>query len=92
MALVDDVRASLRITSEAFDGEINDLISACTHDLDVSGVISTPTDDPLIRRAITLYCKANFGLGNQDAEKYNASYENLKTRLAVSGNHKIIST
>ena len=42
----------------------------------------------LIKRAIILYCKANFGLDNKDSEKYNKSYDLLKQHLALSGDYK----
>ena len=42
--------------------------------------------DKLIIRAITLYCKAEFGFNN-NAEKFRQSYDTLKMRLALSGEY-----
>ena len=39
--------------------------------------------DELIIRAITLYCKAEFGFNN-NAEQFRKSYDALKMRLALS--------
>ena len=41
-------------------------------------------DDPLIKRAISAYVKAEFGLDNADAPKYRESYEMLKRKLTLS--------
>lgn len=47
-------------------------------------------EDPEVRMAITLYCKANFGYDNAEAERFDRSYmdavchlmahENVRTR------------
>lgn len=43
--------------------------------------------DPLLKRAITLYCKANFGYDNPDAERFAESYHMLKIHLALSSEY-----
>jgi len=40
--------------------------------------------DPLIKRAITVYVKANFGWNNPDSERLQQSYNMLKIHLALS--------
>jgi hypothetical protein len=45
--------------------------------------------DPLIKRAVILYSKANFGSGNADSEKYIASYTSLKTHLTLSQEYTV---
>lgn len=40
--------------------------------------------DPLIKRAIIIYVKANFGWNNPDAERLQQSYNMLKSHLALS--------
>ena len=67
------MRTALRINHPKFDDEIADLIAAARADLhDLGGIkaekVSDETD-PLIKRAITTYVKADFGLDNGDAEK-----------------------
>lgn len=91
MAILDDVKQALRITSSAFDDEVNDLIAAGKADLIQSGVSSTKaTDDtdPLIKRAIIVYCKANFGYDNPEADRFQKSYDMLKQHLSLAGDYR----
>lgn len=83
--LTEKVRAALRIssTSEKITEEIEDCIAACKADLFNDGVKVTDENDALIIRAITVYCKAEFGY-NDKAEKFRQSYDCLKMRLALS--------
>ena len=87
VTLSDNVKVALRITNMAFDGEITDLIAAARDDLILSGVIATKANDDtdaLIKRAITIYVKSNFGWANADAERLQISYNLLKMHLTMS--------
>lgn len=89
MALIDELRTILRIgeTQTAFDSEIQPLIDAAKADLKLSGVSEAKTEDvedPLIKRAITIYVKAHFGWDNPDAERLQQSYDMLKMHLTLS--------
>lgn len=83
--LTEKIRAALRIssTSEKITEEINDCIEACKADLKNDGVKALDETDKLIIRAITLYCKAEFGFNN-NSDKFRQSYDTLKMRLALS--------
>lgn len=81
--ILNDIKVSLRINTSALDTEITDLIEACKLDLCISGVKVVDESNPLIKRAITVYCKAHFGLDNQDSERYQQSYDLLKSHLAL---------
>lgn len=70
----------------AFDDELTDLIAACKADLRKRGVVKISDDDPLIKQAVKLYCKAQFGYGD-DGDKYAKAYEYLKCALALSGDY-----
>lgn len=85
--MLQDVKSSVRIINNKFDVELLDLIEAAKTDLRIAGVTKNDEDDPLIKRAIVLYCKANFGLDNKDSEKYQNSYENLKEKLSLCGDY-----
>lgn len=93
--LIDDVKKALRVSNTAMDTEVNDLIESAKLDLTISGVNVDKTVtvdgaevmDPLIKRAITVYCKANFGYDNPDADRLMDSFEMLKTHLALSAEY-----
>lgn len=85
--LLQQIKQSLRVTHSALDGEIIDLIQACKIDLKISGVANVDETDPIIVRAITVYCKANFGFDNAESEKFQKSYELLKNHLALCGEY-----
>ena len=84
--MLEDVKRELRITNTAYDQEVLDLIEAARADLHIPQIdpLKIVDTEPLIKRAIILYCKANFGLDNKDSEKYQAAYENLAERLSLS--------
>ncbi len=88
--MLQDVKSSVRIINNKFDVELLDLIEAAKTDLLIAGVTKNDEDDPLIKRAIILYCKANFGLDNKDSEKYQNSYENLKEKLSLCGDYNSV--
>lgn len=82
--MLEKVKLALRITTNAFDSEINDLISAAKKDLEISGVIVDDKDsDPLVNRAVTTYCKANFGEPEQ-YDRLKASYDEQKAQLQIA--------
>lgn len=83
MALIDDVKLALRVSGTASNTEITDLIAAADADLTLSGIIVDQTDT-LIKRAITLYCKAQYGYDNPEADRFMQSYDMLKAHLATS--------
>ena len=43
--------------------------------------------DPLIMRAVATYVKAEFGLDNDDSEKYRASYKEQRNGLTLSDSY-----
>lgn len=88
MALLDDVKLALRIQNSAFDTEIQDEIDAAMADLAISGMVNIDETDPLIKQAIKVYVKANFGLANPDSEKYRESYDMLKRHLCLANEYR----
>lgn len=85
MPFIDDVKKVLRISSSAFDTEINNLISSAQEDLKIFSIVPEKVvdTDPLVRNAIITYVKAQFGWDNPDAEKLMTSYESQKSALAL---------
>lgn len=86
--LTEKMRAVLRITSTDTDvtAEINDCIEACKIDLRLAGVCNIDETDALIVRAISLYCKAEYGY-NDKSEKFRLSYNMLKQSLCLAGDY-----
>lgn len=87
--MFEKVKLALRITTHAFDGEIQDLINAALADLGIAGVIESVTNensgDALILRAVTTYCKLHFGEPTEkDFDRLKASYDEQKAQLATS--------
>ena len=85
--LLEKVKKSLRISHDHLDDEIQDTINACKLDMSISGIIAINESDPLIIRAIILYCKSHLGLMNPDSIKYDQSYNALKIHLALCGDY-----
>lgn len=85
MTFLADVKKVLRISSSAFDTEINNLISAAQEDLKIFSIVPEKVvdTDPLVRNAILTYVKASFGWDNPDSEKLMASYASQKAALAL---------
>jgi hypothetical protein len=102
--LIDELKIALRIRNNnfAFDSEIEGLIEGARHELMLSGISSEKVQsdveasaldvdlDPLIKRAITVYVKANFGWDNPDSEKLSNSFQMLKNHLSTSGDYNAI--
>ncbi|MCI0767866.1 head-tail connector protein [Bacillus sp. TL12] len=89
--MLDVVKKALRVSHNALDDEISDLIEAARHDLMLSGVASTKVNvdtDPLIKRAIITYVKANFIPDAKEAERFQLSYNMLRNHLTLAGDYK----
>jgi len=84
--MLEKVRLALRITTEAFDAELTDLINAAYLDLGIAGVSETEETDPLIIRAVTTYCRMNFGEVN-DYDRLKASYDEQKAQLSMASSY-----
>lgn len=87
--MLDKVKLALRVSGTAFDDEITDIIEAAKEDLYAGGVSAESVKEggAMVNRAIVTYAKANYGMANPDSEKYYESYQNMREKLAFSGNH-----
>lgn len=90
--MIESIKGALRVTSNdpLIIEEIEDLISSARMDLIQSGVSKIKADsdeDALIKRAIVLYSKANYGLDSPNAERFADSYESLKKHLSFAGDY-----
>jgi uncharacterized phage protein (predicted DNA packaging) len=92
--MLQDVKLALRISNNAYDNEVSDLIESARLDLIQSGVSSSIVNDtnvdPLIKRAIITYCKAHFGYDNPEADRFHDAYIMLKQHLSLAGDYRAV--
>ena len=66
--MLELVKVALRVTSTAYDSELNQLIYAACADLgltDIVAIQSPNTTDPLIRQAVITYCGLRIMTGSR---------------------------
>ena len=87
--LTERIRGALRISSQAaaITQEIEDCIEACKRDMQQVGINNLDETDALIIRAITIYCKAEFGY-SEKAQQFRQSYDSLKLALSLMEEYK----
>ena len=78
--MLEAAKLALRISTDAYDEEIESLLRAAEQDLRVAGVTRIDATDDLIRRALITYVRANFG-SPTDYERLRDSYELQKSVL-----------
>ena len=84
------VKLALRITTDAFDNELNMLIAAACGDLGVVGVAVCPgTCDPLLKQAIITYCRLHFG-SPDDYDRLKKSYDEQKAQLITATGYGMV--
>ena len=77
------VKLALRVTTTAYDNDLNDLINAAKLDLGIAGVLLPSTLDAICERAIITYCKMSFGLP-EDYDRLKKSYDEQKAQLVTA--------
>jgi hypothetical protein len=82
---ISKIRLALRITSDAFDTELADLVEAALLDLHIAGVNGTNVveNDPLVLRAVTTYCKMHFGEPDE-YDRLKKSYDEQKAQMSMA--------
>lgn len=80
--MLTKVKLALRIVTNAFDSELNDLIDAAKLDLGIAGVETYPAD-ALVTRAIITYCRMHFGAPDE-YDRLKASYDEQKAQLMTA--------
>ena len=79
MALIDNCKMALRITTTSYDSEIQAYIEAAQFDLGIAGV-ELSADDALIDKAIMTYVRMSFG-NPPNYDKLKESYDEQKAQL-----------
>lgn len=84
--MLDLVKKALRITTDAFDDELQQLIDSALIDIGFGGAVSevlTEDGDPVVKQAVVTYCKMNFGLP-EDYDRLKRSYDEQKAQLGTA--------
>lgn len=84
--MLELVKMALRITTDAFDDELTQLISSALIDIGFGGAMSevlTENGDPVVTQAVITYCKMNFGLP-EDYDRLKRSYDEQKAQLGTA--------
>lgn len=88
MRLTEQVKVSLRVTSDMLAPEVDALVAAAKADMKRVGVpdsmLSEDETDPLVAAAVTLYCKSRFGYDNSEASRFEKSYRQCVVDLLNS--------
>ena len=77
------VKLALRVTTNAFDSELTDLIQAAVLDQKVAGVTNDDTTNALVRRAVVTYCRMHFGEPD-DYDRLKKSYDEQKAQMGMA--------
>lgn len=90
-SLLEDAKLRLRLHTDAFNSEISDLIEAAASDLLKRNAIQESqleesSVDPLIKRAILTFVRANFGTP-EDPERLKADYDEQKATLMMTSGY-----
>lgn len=80
--LLTATKMALRITTTAFDNEINGLLRAAKLDLGVAGVEVPVEMDALVSLACITYVKMHFGQPD-DFDRLKKSYDEQKAQLVT---------
>lgn len=78
------IKQALRISHSVLDDDIAADVDACLADLSVCGVVLPQESDPLIYKAIKLYCLAGYTDDTDKAAAYLDRYEKLKACLMMA--------
>lgn len=83
MATIDKVKMALRLSTDAYDTELNTYINSAKLDLGIAGVELPYALDEICETAIITYCKMRFG----NPDNYNnlkMSYDEQKAQLSTA--------
>ena len=81
--MLDAVKLALRIVTDDFNDELQDLIEAALADMAIAGVTYLSECDPLVRRAVITYCKMHFGEPDE-YDRLKKSYDEQKGQLGTA--------
>lgn len=77
---------AVRVTSQTAYDDIDSLLSAFPHEMDIAGAHVTDLDDPLTWQAAKLYCKTHYGY-DEDTDRFKRAFAALRDSMALSGDY-----
>lgn len=83
MALLDNCKIAIRVSTTAYDSEIQEYIESAKLDLGIAGVEVPEGADALVNKAIMTYVKMSFG-APANYDKLKASYDEQKAQLMTA--------
>ena len=81
MAFLDTCKMSLRVSTTAYDSEINTYINAAKLDLKIAGVVCETSPDDLVNTAIMTYVAWKWAKKESEKEKLRNDYNEQKAQL-----------
>lgn len=93
MTLLEDIKASLRVTTDALDAEVQMLIDSALYDMWRVGVnpalleiddADENLSNAFVKQAVTAYCKSNFGYDVAEADRFDEAYRRIVCDLMNS--------
>lgn len=88
MDILSAVKMALRISTNAFDMQLQDLVEAAKLDLGIAGVALPSTMDAIVRTAIITYVRLHFGQPD-DYDRLKRSYDEQKAQLSTATGYTI---
>lgn len=81
--MLTKVKMALRLSTDAYDNELNVYIDSAKIDLGIAGVELPDTLDAICEMAIITYCRMHFGTPD-NYDRLKASYDEQKAQLRTA--------
>lgn len=81
--MLTKVKMALRLSTNAYDNELNVYIDSAKIDLGIAGVELPDTLDAICEMAIITYCRMHFGTPD-NYDRLKASYDEQKAQLGTA--------
>lgn len=82
-SLIAKAKLARRMTTDAFDSQVSDLLDAAMLDMGVAGVVVPSALDALVEQAAITYFLMNFGQPD-DYDRLKKSYDEQKAQLVTA--------
>lgn len=79
---IEKVKFALRVVSDDFNSQIQQLIEAALLDLQTAGVTNTDLTNALVLQAVTTYCRLHFGEPDE-FDRLKQSYDEQKAQMSM---------